>query len=271
MKVICYLITLSVFLGLSSCKSKEKEKTVENNIPKLVQSTDDSIQREEPDEAEIVVLEAIMAHGGNRYNKAHYGFTFRDKNYTFQNDGNKYIYTVSMVEKGNKIIDSLNNGNLFRTLNKQSVSLSPKDNTKYTEALNSVIYFATLPHKLNDKAVHKKYIENVKIKDNYYKAIEVTFDQKGGGTDHDDVFMYWINAKTKTMDYLAYKYETNDGGVRFRSSYNRRTVDGIIFQDYINYKAPIGTPLKELPSLFENGELEELSRIETENVVKLTQ
>ncbi|CAM4111199.1 DUF6503 domain-containing protein [Zobellia roscoffensis] len=271
MKVTFYPIILAAFLGLFSCKSKEKEKTTEENVPILTKPMDDSIQRDEPDDAEILVLEAIIAHGGSRYSTAHYGFTFRDKDYTFQNNGNKYIYTTTMTENGDKTIDFLNNGKLLRTLNEQPVTLSPKDNTKYTEALNSVIYFATLPHKLNDKAVHKKYVENVKIKDTDYKAIEVTFDQKGGGTDHDDVFMYWINTKTKTIDYLAYSYETNDGGVRFRSAYNRRTVDGIIFQDYVNYKAPVGTPLTELPSLFQKGELEELSRIETENVVNLAQ
>jgi len=61
----------------------------------------------------------------------------------------------------------------------------------------------------------------------------------------------------------------NKGGVRFRSAYNRRVIDGIIFQDFINYKAKIGTPLFDLPSLYEKGELEELSRIETKDIQNL--
>ena len=68
------------------------------------------------------------------------------------------------------------------------------------------------------------------------------------------------------MNYMAYSYHTNDGGVRFRSAYNPRTVDGIRFQDYVNWEAPIGTPLEELPKLYENGQLKELSKIETEAV-----
>ena len=59
------------------------------------------------------------------------------------------------------------------------------------------------------------------------------------------------------------------GGVRFRSAYNSRKVGGIIFQDYINFKAAVGTPLANLPKLFEQGKLKELSRIETKNVVQL--
>ena len=99
-----------------------------------------------------------------------------------------------------------------------------------------------------------------------YDVIEVTFKQEGGGKDFEDQYYYWINKKSHTMDYLAYNYKVNGGGVRFRSSYNRRNVGGIIFQDYINYKAEVGTPLKDLPTLYENDKLKEVSRIDTENV-----
>ena len=61
----------------------------------------------------------------------------------------------------------------------------------------------------------------------------------------------------------------NGGGVRFRSAYNSRNVGGIIFQDYVNYKAEMGTPLGDLPKLFEQGRLKELSKIDTENVINL--
>ena len=52
-------------------------------------------------------------------------------------------------------------------------------------------------------------------------------------------------------------------------AYNTRVIDGITFQDYINYKAAVGTALKDLPALYEKGKLKELSKIETENVVNL--
>ena len=68
---------------------------------------------------------------------------------------------------------------------------------------------------------------------------------------------------------MAYSYSVNDGGVRFRSAYNPRTIDGIRFQDYINWEAPVGTPLKDLPALFEKDKLKELSRIETVDVRNL--
>ena len=71
------------------------------------------------------------------------------------------------------------------------------------------------------------------------------------------------------MDYLAYMYNVNGGGIRFRSYYNRRVIDGITFQDYVNWGAELGTSLDQLPHMYEAGTLKELSKIVTENVKNL--
>ncbi|MDO6515665.1 DUF6503 family protein [Zobellia uliginosa] len=268
MKNSLYFLSLSLLIGLSSCKQEVKKK--EETKARTIQPVDRGTLRE-INKADALVNEAIDAHGGQAYDTAYYGFTFRKKEYTFHNKGKAYTYSVTFGKNGQDTLDVLDNGKFVRKVNGKPIRLSEKDVIKHTEALNSVIYFATLPHKLKDKAVNKTLIGPTKVKGGDYKAVKITFDQNGGGTDHDDVFMYWINQKTKTVDYLAYKYSTNNGGVRFRSAYNRRNVDGIVFQDYINYKAPIGTPLKQLPELYEKGALEELSKIETEKVVNLAQ
>ncbi len=228
-----------------------------------------SIELSQEDQAEKLVGETIAAHGGVLYDTASYSFVFRGNTYSFTNTTNGYQYTMSSTKKGKKIIDSLENGSLQRFINQKEVVLSQKEQDKYSQGLNSVIYFATLPHKLQDKAVIKKYTETTMIKSKKYHVIDITFQKEGGGKDYDDAFLYWINDETKKVDYLAYMYHVNGGGVRFRSAYNTRVVDGVTFQDYINYKAAIGTPLIELPALYENGKLKELSRIETENIINL--
>ena len=68
------------------------------------------------------------------------------------------------------------------------------------------------------------------------------------------------------MDYLAYSYEVDGGGVRFREAYNTRKIGGVLFQDYVNYKHLKNTDVSTFDILFEKGELKELSRIELENV-----
>ncbi len=257
------LLTAFLLLGIA-CKPKNtaKEKEEKNMLKeKVVSDTTDT--------ATQLVTETIKAHGGELYDKAHYAFTFRDKRYTFKNNRGRYTYSVKSKKDGKAIQDQLTDGKLTRTIDEVETQLSNKDIAKYSEALNSVIYFATLPHKLGDFAVNKTHEGVTTINGKTYEILGITFQQEGGGKDFDDKFHYWINKENKTIDYLAYSYSTNEGGVRFRAAYNPRTVTGIRFQDYINYRAPIGTPLKDLPALYEAGSLEELSRIVTEDIVSL--
>lgn len=219
--------------------------------------------------ADKILAKTITAHGGKKYDQAHYEFVFRKNKYSFKNDGSQYRYTAVKMKDGQKIVDVLDNNNFTRTINGNPTRLSEKQSKGYTGALNSVIYFATLPHKLQDPAVNLSYIGTTQIKGKNYEILEVNFDEEGGGTDHDDEFYYWISTTTNLIDYLAYNYQVNGGGVRFRSAYNTRKVDGIIFQDYVNYKAEVGTSLADLPKLLEVNKLKKLSVIETENVVQV--
>ena len=169
-----------------------------------------------------------------------------------------------------KIADKLDNISFVRNVNGAPAELSAKQKSGYREGLNSVVYFAMLPYKLLDKAVNAVYKGDQKIKGKNYSMVEVTFDQEGGGKDYQDIFMYWIDTETHTMDFLAYSYHVNGGGVRFREAYNPRTVSGVVFQDYVNFKADLSISLDKLPALWEAGELKELSRIDTEDVVDLS-
>lgn len=243
------------FLCVTSCIPKEKSEEVKPHKKDLFISAN---------KAEYIVNKAIKSHGGELYNKASYVFTFRNKEYTFTNNGGNYKYTVE--DKNEKILDVLKNGSFTRFLNGDTLKIAKAEEVKFSEALNSVIYFATLPHKLNDTAVVKSYEGSTTIKGNSYEIVAVTFKEEGGGADFEDQYYYWINKETFTMDYLAYSFKVNGGGVRFRSSYNRRNIGGILFQDYRNYKAERNTPLKELPYLFEQNNLISVSQIETEKI-----
>jgi len=71
------------------------------------------------------------------------------------------------------------------------------------------------------------------------------------------------------MDYLAYSFtEADETSFRFRTAYNPRVVNGVKFQDYVNYKPTDNSyGVDEAEGLYNEGKLEELSRILTENVV----
>ena len=81
------------------------------------------------------------------------------------------------------------------------------------------------------------------------------------------MFIYWINKKSYEVEYLAYSFHVNGGGVRFRKAYNERDIEGVRFVDYENYKPKDNsTKLSELENLFRQNKLELLSKIELKNV-----
>ena len=69
------------------------------------------------------------------------------------------------------------------------------------------------------------------------------------------------------MDYLAYLYHVNGGGARFREAHNIRTVEGIRFADYRNYKADSDDlPLEDYGRVFNEGGLVKVSDVNLENI-----
>ena len=138
---------------------------------------------------------------------------------------------------------------------------------KYIESINSVIYFALLPYKLNDAAVQKERLGKEEIKGKVYFKIGVSFKKEGGGEDYQDLFIYWFDVQDYSLDYLAYSFQVNGGGMRFRKAYNERFVQGIRFVDYVNFKPKSNqVKLETLGQLFVKNELEELSKIELDNI-----
>jgi len=217
-----------------------------------------------------VIERSIESHGGVKYDDAHYSFVFREKTYTFKNQNGGYKYTQNGVSKdGTKYFHVLENGNFKRIVDSQEEKLSEKKIRGYSNSLNSVIYFATLPHKLKDSSVNYLYKGKTTILNKDYFAVQISFDQEGGGDDHDDIYYYWVNVRNYRIEYLAYNFHVNGGGVRFRSAFHPQIVDGILFQDFVNYKAPKDTPLEVLPKMFEKKSLVKLSEIKTEQVKNL--
>ncbi|MDX1544452.1 MAG: DUF6503 family protein [Christiangramia sp.] len=218
--------------------------------------------------ADEIVDKAIENAGGDRYNNAEIDFVFRKRKYRSKREGGKFQLERIMTDStGNEIHDILDNEGLERYINNSAVELADSLRRPIGNSVNSVHYFVHLPFGLNAPAANKKLIGKDSIGEREYYEVKVTFSQNGGGTDHEDEYLYWIDTKTFKVDYLAYNFETNDGGIRFRKAYNPRIIKGIRFVDYQNYKyEDLSTPLSELDSLFEARELELLSVIETEDV-----
>lgn len=249
MKYTFALLILILSLSLVSCDSSPKEAQAVDQDP------------------QAMIDKAISLHGGDLYHQADISFSFRGKAYSSTHTNGAYTYTRNFEEEGQTYEDLMTSDSFVRKINGETVAVADTMVRKYRNSINSVLYFALLPYKLNDAAVQKKYMDIVKVGEKEYHQIEVTFAQEGGGEDHQDVFMYFLDVKTGNMEHLAYSYETDGGGRRFRKGYNFRTVNGIKFADYVNFKDAPTADIHKIASAYNAGRLDTLSLIELEDIV----
>lgn len=218
-------------------------------------------------DAQRIVDRSIEEHGGEAFKSSFIAFDFRNRHYTATLDNGNFEYTREFKDSTGNIKDVLTNSAFVRYRNGSPVSLTNERKKAFTNSVNSVIYFGLLPWYLNDPAVNKRYVGPTMVERKPYQLVRVTFDKKGGGEDHQDVFLYWFHNDTNRMGYFAYTFESDGGGLRFRKAVNPRRIGGILFQDYINYKpASDDVPIEQLQAMFESGKLQKLSEIRLENI-----
>jgi len=257
-----YAYIFILFIVLIACKNETKESSVEEKIEKK-ELTEESVSK-----AQSVLNKVIEQAGGEKYETSAIEFRFRGKEYVSVRNCGMYELQRNQISKaGDTIKDVVSNMGFERFVNRKKQNLPDSLSNRYSNAVNSVHYFAQLPFGLNDPAVKKTYLDTVKINQTAYHKIKVQFTEEGGGDDHDDVYMYWVNQEKNTIDYLAYSFEVNGGGMRFRKAINPRIINGIRFVDYENY-APKEANLNviDLDEAYENDHLKKVSEIINEDI-----
>ncbi|MDX1271161.1 DUF6503 family protein [Bizionia paragorgiae] len=233
----------------------------------LVSCKQQAAPKNEAPNAVEIVNKAIEVSGGDRIKTSTIHFQFRDKKYKAVRDGGAFSLERSFLDSIGNIRDVLSNSGFERYVNGESIQVADSIARLYGNAVNSVHYFSILPMGLNDAAVYKTYLDTVSIKDTPYYKVKVTFSEENGGDDFDDVFVYWFTTEDYKLDYLAYQFHVNGGGVRFREAYNERYINGIRFVDYHNYKPKNkDVNIETIDALFKEDKLQLLSKIELENV-----
>lgn len=224
--------------------------------------------KDTPIEANELIDRVFESHGANNFREIHLEFTFRNYDYTLHRDSNETIFIRTSNDDSLNVIKDvypLNKG-LKRYVNEQAIQLSDSIVDVYQRSLNSVMYFTQLPYKLKDRAVVTESIGIQLVNDQPYHVLKITFEQQNGGYDYQDEYRYWIHPKNFTIDYLAYSFEENGGGMRFRKAFNRSRIKGVVFQDYENYKPQQSSPLDSLAQLFTGNKLELVSLIENTKI-----
>ncbi len=226
-----------------------------------------SCQDQKIETAQDIIDKAIRKQCSGNCDAVRISFDFRNKHYVSTRQGGEYQLERRFSDSLGSVVDILKNDGFIRTINEADIKLSDSLRTLYGNSVNSVHYFSQLPFGLNDAAVQKELLGNDTIAQQPYYEIKVTFKKEGGGTDFEDEFVYWVHSENYTIDYLAYSYATEGGGIRFREAYNPRKVNGIRFVDYRNYKPnTLTVALADLDDWFQADSLQLLSTIENTSI-----
>ena len=221
--------------------------------------------------AQQIIDKTIRYSGADKIKNSEINFAFREKQYSARRANGSFELSRSTRKDATILKETVTNNGYTRTLDGATLKVADSMVSRYSNAINSVHYFAVLPFGLNDKAVQKKLLNAATIKNKEYYKVEVTFSENGGGEDFEDVFIYWIGKEDFLIDYLAYSYHTNNGGKRFRVLKEQCIKNGIRFVDYHNYKPLNSTiTLKNIDSAFEENLLKKVSEIVLKDIeVKL--
>jgi hypothetical protein len=218
--------------------------------------------------AQQIIDKTMHSSGADKVANATIKFTFRTKEYTaIRKQGvfelSKQYFTADSL----KVKQVLSNTGYLRFINNKTVPVVDSLIAASANAINSVHYFSVLPFGLNSPAVQKKLLKSTQIKGKEYYKLEIRFSEQGGGEDFEDVFLYWIEKESFLIDYLAYSYHTNGGGMRFRAVKNQNWTEGIRFVNYDNYK-PVAPSIKfnTIDAAFRNKELKKVSEINLEGI-----
>jgi hypothetical protein len=223
--------------------------------------------------ADELIRNAVDAHGGPVIDTSVVTFTFRGARFRLLHDHGRFRYErITTDSSGARVREVLSNDSLYRTVDGQRVTLDEEERSAMNTTVNSVSYFALLPHKLTDPAVRAQRLGIDTVRGTPYYRVEVTFAQDGGGQDWEDRFVYWFDADTYDMDFLAYAYglgsDEEEPGHRFREAYNVRRINGVRIADYINYTDATLTPstLESYPNRLGTETLREVSRVKLDSV-----
>ena len=215
--------------------------------------------------ARTLIAQAQAAHASDSLDGARLSFSFRGTDYSAQFGGEGQLYARYGQDAMGPFTDTLDSGGFRRTRGAHTDSLPPAASLAAEESLNSVLYFALLPRPLSDDAVQPRHLGRTTIGDEPYQVLGVTFGREGGGRDWQDRFVYWIHDERHTIDFLAYAFHVNGGGMRFREAFGARDVGGVRVQNYRNF-APMDEAmspgdLERLPELWRGGRLRYLSDV----------
>ena len=185
-----------------------------------------------------IVDRAIAHHGGRVFTDSEMRFELCSKSgcsaIRTRVEGGLFDHEVSgSVSAGERWVRITNDTVEWRE-NGESQPVDAEREQGLRDWVMARIYFALLPFRLNDPGVYKEDLGLEEWGGQRLHKVKVTFTP-GSSTHAQDEYLYWFDPESGHLELFAYSYATSGGGLRFRRTFDHRTIGGVRFFDQENH------------------------------------
>ncbi len=204
--------------------------------------------------------------GKDKMDRSLVTFDINDMEYVSMRAGNQYHFSMTRTldtttfkaQAFNGGFDYSENG-ILKNYGAQNIQLE-----KQLILLNR---FMEIPQLfLNDNSAIITQKDEVIIDKKLYQVFHVKYNNLMP-TDLISNYYLYVHTKDLTIDFIGYDFEPAADRLFFREIFNRRTVEGIVFEDYRTFRTKTNdVVLDSLPQLFMKNQLDLTAAFTPENV-----
>lgn len=204
--------------------------------------------------------------GKDKMKKTTITFEIKDMTYESKRSGNDYRYSMTRTLDTITFKAEAYNGGFEYTENGIPKSYGSQ-NLQVEKQLLALNHFMEIPKLfLDDNSVTITRKNPVTIDGKLYQVIHAKY-QSLMPTDLISNYYLYVHEKDLTIDFIGYDFAPAKDQLFFRESFNRRTVEGIVFEDYRTFRTKTNDIVMDsLPYLFLRNELELTTAFTPENV-----
>ncbi|MFT5751356.1 MAG: hypothetical protein ACI86L_000857 [Dokdonia sp.] len=212
-------------------------------------------------------LKDVAKHlGKDKMNNTTVTFDVNDMIYESKRTGNGYHFSMTRTLDTTTFQAKAYNGGFEYTENG-----IPKNygfqNLQVEKQLLAINHFMEIPMLfIDDNSAIITQKNPVIIDNKNYLLFHVKYESLMP-TDLISNYYLYIQKKEQTVDFIGYDFAPAEDRLFFRESFNRRTVEGIVFEDYRTFRTKTnGVVMDSLPILFLRNELDLTAAFKPENI-----
>ncbi len=212
-----FILTLSILISINFASCKEYQKNQDGELL----------------DGKTILEKCIENHGGSIFNSSNIKLTTNDIDYEMVNYQYKVKYSMRKFFNKDLHVVNYDRGYVQYFINDSLRNSNAYNNFVVNTRLDNFLYLLSIPFNLDFNGTITERLEDVTIRSKDYYSIHISFPKIEDVPENE--FILYIDKESFQMSFLALKYNILGSSISFRRFMNPRTVDGVMFQDYISF------------------------------------